>query len=515
MVRVRLGLQRAPGPVEVLTMQRHRTFAVVGFSAATALAIVPHATNIGWIVNTSIGAIAVCAVFAGIWINHPVRQGPWIKIGLGVGCLVLGDAVVGVYTYILHRPIPSVSPADAFYVLACIILTAAAFGLVRGAGRDPDALIDAGIALSGGAVLLWSLVLAPAAASPIPLLERILVGFYPLVDLAILAVVIRLAFARAPRPPVVWWVLGSFAALLTADAAYALLQQTSAYQVGLLDAIWLWAYIGLGAAALHPGMRAVAASRSDRSVAPLDSMRIGLVCVSLLVAPITLLVTEMRERSLGTSVISGLSVIVAVLVVLRVTRTTRSRQREEEILEYQGLHDPVTGLANRRLLMDRLEQAIARTDRSSSGVAVAFLDLDRFKEVNDTFGHATGDQLLESVAGRLSAAVRPTDTVARVGGDEFVIVCADLQGRVDAAAMGSRIMDVFSEDFPLETSQPFVTASVGVAFTDAQMSAEQLLRDADTAMYRAKDSGRNRIEFFDHGPWTEGTSRLESGRRAS
>jgi diguanylate cyclase (GGDEF)-like protein/PAS domain S-box-containing protein len=177
-------------------------------------------------------------------------------------------------------------------------------------------------------------------------------------------------------------------------------------------------------------------------------------------------------------------------------RDITDRKRAEEALAHQALHDDLTHLPNRLLLVDRLSLSLARADRLDSHVAVLFLDLDRFKLVNDGLGHVVGDQLLVEVADRLSASIRASDTVARFGGDEFVIVREDVGGASEAVEFAERVVGVLHEPISLSGRELFATASVGIALGGAGSSAEQLLRDADAAMYRAKDLGRARIELF-------------------
>jgi diguanylate cyclase (GGDEF)-like protein/PAS domain S-box-containing protein len=177
-------------------------------------------------------------------------------------------------------------------------------------------------------------------------------------------------------------------------------------------------------------------------------------------------------------------------------RDITDRKRAEEALAHQALHDDLTRLPNRLLLVDRLSHSLARAERTDSHVAVLFLDLDRFKLVNDSLGHVVGDQLLVEVAQRLATSIRASDTVARFGGDEFVIVREDVHDVSEAVDFAERILATLHEPIPLSGRELYATTSLGIAIGDHGSSAEQLLRDADAAMYRAKDLGRARIELF-------------------
>ncbi|MGH9036981.1 MAG: putative bifunctional diguanylate cyclase/phosphodiesterase, partial [Acidimicrobiia bacterium] len=184
-------------------------------------------------------------------------------------------------------------------------------------------------------------------------------------------------------------------------------------------------------------------------------------------------------------------------------------EERTEALREAAVHDALTHLPNRNLLVDRLELALARQLRGARGVALLFLDLDRFKLLNDSRGHAIGDQVLVTVAERLRQVVRPSDTVARFGGDEFVVVCEDVDGVADATRLSERIAGALEAPFPVEGGEVFLSVSVGISMAGPGSSAEELLRDADAAMYRAKEQGRSRIEFFDEGMRTEAGVRLE------
>lgn len=180
------------------------------------------------------------------------------------------------------------------------------------------------------------------------------------------------------------------------------------------------------------------------------------------------------------------------------TDITDRRQAEEKLV-YDAFHDGLTGLPNRQAFMERLRRSLDRVRLGSDYVfAVLFLDLDRFKIINDSLGHQLGDKLLVEMARRLELSLRPSDMVARLGGDEFVILLDHLDEASDAAYIAERILKLLAASFTLDEREVFTTASIGITLSSAfSNSAEDLLRDADTAMYRAKGKGKARFEIFD------------------
>jgi diguanylate cyclase (GGDEF)-like protein/PAS domain S-box-containing protein len=188
-----------------------------------------------------------------------------------------------------------------------------------------------------------------------------------------------------------------------------------------------------------------------------------------------------------------------------------SERKEYEVqLEHQANHDPLTGLANRTLLIDRLTQYLAFAQRSGHQVAAMLLDLDRFKLVNDGLGHGCGDILLRSVAERLRACVRPGDTVARLGGDEFMVVMSEIAAEDNAIDMAHRLLHALEAPVTIEAREVVTTASLGVALYPRDgKSAMTLMKNADVAMYRAKELGRNRFQFYSPGMNARTVERLE------
>ncbi len=185
-------------------------------------------------------------------------------------------------------------------------------------------------------------------------------------------------------------------------------------------------------------------------------------------------------------------------------------KRSETQLAHEALHDPLTGLPNRVLFLDRLGVALDRSRRSAAAITVLFLDVDNFKTVNDTFGHHVGDQLLVGLGGRLKEMLRPMDTVARFGGDEFTFLLEDLGDEREVVAIAQRISDSAGLPFRVDDAQVTVTVSIGIAIVaDPAIPAATVIQQADAAMYRAKEHGRARFELFDETSAQRAMQRLE------
>ncbi|MGO9405687.1 MAG: putative bifunctional diguanylate cyclase/phosphodiesterase [Acidimicrobiales bacterium] len=181
-----------------------------------------------------------------------------------------------------------------------------------------------------------------------------------------------------------------------------------------------------------------------------------------------------------------------------ISRDVTAQVKAENALSYQVVHDPVTGLANRVALMDRLSKALVALERHLGRVALLYVDLDHFKEINDSFGHDAGDQVLAEVGRRLLRLSRNVDTVARLGGDEFVVLCEALRDDDDVALIGERIVRGVRAGYVEDGRDLSITCSVGIVVTSESLTEpEQLVRDADEVMYEAKEAGRNRYQVYD------------------
>jgi diguanylate cyclase (GGDEF)-like protein len=289
------------------------------------------------------------------------------------------------------------------------------------------------------------------------------------------------------RAPTVRLISVGLVGFLLGDTAWAVVNQnnwnvSSAVAAGLGD-LFVIAYALLGAAALHPATNELVASGREREERMSRALLASLTVASL-VAPVILL----REALTGT-VRDGVAIAIGSaqltgLVIARTQHLLRHVQRQSQRLRDLALEDPLTGLPNRRALGTYLATALPRARRDAQPICLALLDLDRFKHFNDDYGHAAGDHLLKSAAGAWAQQVRASDMLARVGGEEFVLVLPS----ADAAA-AEAVIDALRDLTPLGQ-----TFSAGLCQWDREMLPEELLEMADIAMYRAKRAGGNRTE---------------------
>jgi diguanylate cyclase (GGDEF)-like protein len=273
----------------------------------------------------------------------------------------------------------------------------------------------------------------------------------------------------------------------------------------LASVLALLALLALGAATVHP-------SSAVEPLQPLDQPKLfsashaAIIVIALLAAPVVLIVQTVRGTAASATVATGATISGAILAGYLV-----GLLRERADTELQATHDALTGLPNRSLVVDRLERAIAHARRGGTSCAVLFVDLDRFKDINDTFGHAAGDELLEAVAARLSRCVRDEDTVARLSGDEFVLLLPHLSEPEFALDVARRILDALGTPVTVAGERMLVAGSIGVATYPADgTTPDALLESADAAMYRAKETPGNSWELFSGQMATDARERLRT-----
>lgn len=470
--------------------------------------------NAVWIVIASSSAVA-------LWVgaHRTERRLPWMLLAIGQTCYLVAEIIWVAYDNLGDVPFPSA--ADVFYIAVYPFVAGGVYVLVRdrSPGRDRAAMIDAAVITVVGALLAWIYLMEPYARDPsLSVLEIVVSVAYPMADLLLLAMLARLLVASDGRSVALILIAVGTITMLMSDVAFARLELTVGYETGLIDLGWIVNYVAWGVAALHPSSRSV-----SRPVAgpteQLTTARLTLLAAVALIAPGVLLV----HPAAGPHHVHLIEVVAAtaavfVLVILRIAGLNREvgkqvsalRSQRKELksalderdaladrLLHQASHDPLTGLANRPLFMDRVDSALSSGSKIDSGVAVLFMDLDDFKAVNDSFGHSAGDELLMALAQRLRGVLRSGDMAARLGGDEFCVLVARADDRGVTERVASRILRAIRTPFVLRQGTVEIHSSVGIALGEAGIGAEQLVRNADAAMYLAKNKGKDRYEVFD------------------
>ena len=429
------------------------------------------------------------------------RRRPWVLLGIAALCWGAGETVWAILEVFLHHPSPFPSPADAGFLLAVPFEIAAVVSFFP-PGLTGSRLrigLDAGVLALGLFFVSWTVVLEHTVAAGGPsFLDFGLSVAYPAGDVVTLLILLY-AVSRAPAfDGAMALVSLGLVSLTVSDSAFTYLSSLQSFNTNPVNSGWVVGFLLIGLGAL----RSRVGSGLEPQDAPLSRLRQVIPYSPLVATALVAGYAGITERSLGAVGVATLAALV-VLVLARqfsaltdVSRLTiqleasvATLREQEEKLRYQAFHDPLTGLANRELFHDRLNQALAQSHRSGEPIAVAYLDLDNFKEVNDTLGHDTGDRLLVSVAERLAAGIRPGDTAARLGGDEFALLLPAVGSAATVDAIVDRLRISFEKPFAAAPKIK-LTAAIGTATSGPDTDPDSLLGTADTAMYVAKRASR-------------------------
>ncbi|WP_305784274.1 putative bifunctional diguanylate cyclase/phosphodiesterase [Symbioplanes lichenis] len=479
------------------TAPRSWRYAWLGAIVLGAAATVLYVLDVDDVVN------AACFVFIGLggvaaYLTGPRRFGAepraaWLAIS-AAGVLFLAGALVR--PFVTDRPLT----ADALTLPGYLCLSVFFSLLVRARGAmERHAALDGLIVCLAGGLASALLLAAPAVAVPgRPFLESSLAGLYPLLDVVLLALAVNLTFTARVWPPSLVLLLTSILMLMAGDVGYAIIGvDGQTYASPLLDVPFLVSYSLMAAASLHPSITEV--GHGDRYPVQAWSWRRMLLVAPAVLTPFALLLTVGQYPTYRV-LIGGTGAAIVVLLLVRAVSAVRAQAEAQLHSEYQATHDPLTALPNRRMITSTVERLVAEVPATGSErVWVAFLDLDGFKWVNDSWGHDAGDQLVIEVATRLRAALHGVEEPARVGGDEFLITFVGDERR--ALRLVDVIQGCFATAVPVLDTEVVITASIGLAHApgggDPALTAEALLRDADTAMYRSKAEGPGRSTVFD------------------
>ena len=424
----------------------------------------------------------------------------WRLISLASLSYLAGDVSQTVYELVGRKPYPSVGDGLylAFYpLLLCGLLV---FPVARRAAERVRLGLDLAVVVIGGSAVVVYVVLGPAAVEDgANAFQTAFSIAYPVGDMVLLvglaSLLLRQSIPSARHA--LSLMAGGLVFFVVADLVYGYITLHSSYQGGdPVDTLWMVAIAFVVVAGAAQG----AVSQPEHVVADRGRAQVGwLPYVAVAAGFVVLLASQSNQRFFPDRSLSLIAVLLAALVAARQFLAQRDLVGAQDRLRHQALHDALTGLPNRTLVLDRADQMLARARREQTPVAALYVDIDGFKHVNDTFGHAAGDELLMAVAARLSSVVREGDTVGRLGGDEFVVL-------LDAATLAAgpelvveRVLEVLRQPVSVSGSsaRPLViTASIGLAMGQ-RVNADQLLRDADLALYEAKATGKDRYVLFE------------------
>jgi diguanylate cyclase (GGDEF)-like protein len=456
-------------------------------SAVTGL-VMTYGTHAGNILYLATYLTLCTAAWLAVARTPAPDRRPWLLAAVSPTLWLLGDVVELVYFYL--STVPPVGVADAFWLTGYATLAVALTMMARrrAPGQLRGAVLD-GLTLTVAAALAaWQFLIMPGLGGGYGLVETVVPALYPIADVALLAAVLFIALSPGERGLPVRLLIGSVSLYLAIDVGYNVLPFFFDYDsvVARIGPLIMLGNAMLVAACMHRDRGQL--THAGQRVNVLHPSRVLFLGLAFLTAPtLSLVKTGLQVNAIAVLIATALS---TAFVLTRFTIAVREQERTQAQLTYQARHDPLTGLANRTVLTDELERVLPQR---SGPVAVLYVDLDGFKNVNDAHGHQAGDLVLSTVAQRLSGAVRATDLVVRLGGDEFVLLCPDLP-EAGAIKLAERVLGDVAQPIRYGGHALDIGASVGIAAygPDAPLHDGEVLRTADMAMYEAKKQGRGR-----------------------
>jgi diguanylate cyclase (GGDEF)-like protein len=488
--------------------------------------------------------------------NAPNASKAWQLMAVAQMAYVLGDLTWGVLEVGFHiSPYPSI--ADIFYLLyyplfffAVLQFPARKYYAVDWTKRSLDLITI----LIGALAVFWNYILGPVIANSegSSVLEQILGYAYPLGDLALLGALMLIFYNRLQGKntgPILLITVGVSVMVYT-DSIFSVQSILGTYTAGsIVDSGWIIQNLLLWTASIWQIMLVRQYTEEDKisvtlvdlvnnlfsyfpfiwllfsfgmmyqsfhETLPMNFRQISLITLLLwAIVLIRQIVTNLETKRLFKRIDDTLQTVKKQAYELEASNRSlemeiAERKKAEERLAFDALHDFLTTLPNRALFIDRLEMAIQRLKRHPDiSHSVLFLDLDQFKQINDTKGHSAGDELLVLVAERLRSCTRASDTVARLGGDEFIILLENTDVEISAIFAGDRILDSFKTPFTLGGDNVYISVSIGIVQSLLEYdNSSDVMRDADIAMYRAKEAGKSRCEVFDPSMRTNAIQRV-------
>ncbi|MEU8659561.1 putative bifunctional diguanylate cyclase/phosphodiesterase [Actinoplanes philippinensis] len=436
------------------------------------------------------------AIHRGPRLNRPADERPWRYIRHGSWFFVASS---------LLRVVREMGGLPEWLTLLPDLLTVPAYLMVgfcfmvmlrqRLADDDDSARIDALLVGLSIAFLTWVFLIAPNLAAEMSG-SQLVNAVFPVFDVTILVLGARLMLSQGARQPALWTLVLACAALFTGDVLYCLRE---ALEVGvpqqLVDAFLMLMFVLLTGASMHPSMRSLTEPQGGVTRDLSRGRTVLIVAMVILPVGLTALMPPGTPMSYVFRAVLCMALVLTVLI--RVIRSNNSRARAEQISRRRVTHDTLTDLPNRELLTETVSHWAERAAGERLEISLLFLDLDRFKMINDNWGHRIGDELLRAVAARLVQQVRAEDVVSRIGGDEFVVALAGPPSERLGEQLAERLIAEFNRPFSLSIGDVVTSVSIGVARSGGDVHALDLIRDADTSMYKAKSNGRNMYALFD------------------
>ena len=445
---------------------------------------------------------SMVATVVGARAFRPSHRWPFVVIMVGFFLFVaggaareslktLGDLSAG------RSIVPDVLTLPGYVLLGLGLL---GFARARRGVADFDSLLDALLVALAALAFVWSYLIAPALLHQhAPLKVRLVLVCYPAMSVFMVAIVMQIVSAGGRgRPLAQRLLLVALSMMVIGDAIYCLVDaRIASLPTRLIDLPYALAFLAFGTCVLHPSMRELCEPVASSERAPTKA-RLALVSVALGL-PVLVILSRLPTNTTDRIALVVISLLLTSAAILRVFRSLRAHARSEERLTEQATHDALTRLPNRFLVFERLNRLLLHRYEADTDVSLLFIDVDRFKLVNDSYGHSHGDELLMAVATRLRTESPPDALIGRVGGDEFVVVLERDDGLEGARAIAEHLRAKFTAPFQIRDSEVYASASIGVAMAspDESTTAESLLRDADTAMYQAKEAGRDAVAIFD------------------
>ena len=484
-----------------------RRMSTVSIAACVPLGVV-HATLPGLApVALAVAAVAVAlATIVSVVSHHPDGR-MWIPLTVLVGLTVAAQILAGdEYGRDAHLV------AEILFVVAQIILAGGVLYVAgRRISREPLSILADGLVVALGTWLVaWIVVIRPMleSGSEYGALYAVKGVGVALGAIVVFAIVV-LVYGDSARSAAMWCAVAAIGLSLTGDVLWSVREANLAELPDhVASAPYVSALLAAAAAFLHPSIRQLTSPGSARATSPLVS-RLVVTTAGLVVPVVVFAVTDAQDGTDRTIRVVSILVLALAVMVRVVHAVVRTGELQEQ-LRRGAQTDALTGLANRTLMLQHIDASLRTAWRDGRQPAVMFIDVDRFKNINDSLGHSAGDDVLIAVADRLKVALPERCIVGRISGDEFVVLDPHSASVGDAVLLADRILESFREPLALRQGDVFASASIGVATYTPSVShsADELLRHADTAMYRAKDSGRNCVAVFDESMLERVTQRL-------